>query len=48
MKKILVIEDEQVLQKNIMKILRLEGFEVMGASDGETGGWSVLVRSPRT
>lgn len=46
MKKILVVEDEQVLQKNIMKILRLEGFEVMGASDGETGVACARQESP--
>lgn len=37
MKKILVIEDEQVLLKNILKILRLEGFESIGAPNGREG-----------
>ncbi|WP_159786018.1 ATP-binding response regulator [Sodalinema gerasimenkoae] len=46
MKKILVVEDEQVLQKNIMKILRLEGFEVLGSSDGESGVACAREESP--
>ncbi|MCC5897000.1 MAG: response regulator [Phormidium sp. BM_Day4_Bin.17] len=46
MKKILVIEDEQVLQKNIIKILRLEGFEVLGANDGESGVACARQESP--
>lgn len=46
MKKILVVEDEQVLQKNIIKILRLEGFEVMGADDGVSGVACARQESP--
>jgi len=36
-KKILVIEDEVVLQKSMMDFLSEEGFEVFGALDGEAG-----------
>lgn len=46
MKKILVVEDERVLQKNIIKILRLEGFEVMGADDGVSGVACARQESP--
>ncbi|MDY6939220.1 MAG: response regulator [Cyanobacteriota bacterium] len=37
MKKILVIEDEQLLLKNILSILKAEGFEAIGASGGSRG-----------
>jgi two-component system sensor histidine kinase/response regulator len=37
MKKIVVIEDETVLLKNIVEMLELSGFEVVSAEDGETG-----------
>lgn len=37
MKKILVIEDEQVIRENILKLLKAEGFEVMGAENGLQG-----------
>lgn len=46
MKKILVVEDERVLQKNIIKILRLEGFEVIGADDGVSGVTCARQESP--
>ncbi|KPQ38260.1 MAG: response regulator [Phormidium sp.] len=46
MKKILVVEDERVLQKNIIKILRLEGFEVIGADDGVSGVACARQESP--
>lgn len=46
MKKILVVEDERVLQKNIIKILRLEGFEVIGADDGASGVTCARQESP--
>jgi DNA-binding response OmpR family regulator/anti-sigma regulatory factor (Ser/Thr protein kinase) len=36
-KKILVIEDEQLLQENIMELLDAENFEVFGAGDGKVG-----------
>ena len=35
--KILVIEDEQPLLKNILELLQLENYEAIGASDGQTG-----------
>ncbi|MEG4346197.1 EAL domain-containing response regulator [Microcoleus sp. A003_D6] len=37
MKKILVIEDEQVIRENILKLLKAEGFDVTGASNGAQG-----------
>ncbi|WP_293127864.1 EAL domain-containing response regulator [Microcoleus sp. bin38.metabat.b11b12b14.051] len=37
MKKILVIEDDQVIRENILKLLKAEGFDVTGASNGAEG-----------
>jgi CheY-like chemotaxis protein len=37
MKKILLVEDEAALQKNIGGVLREEGYEIISAMDGETG-----------
>lgn len=37
MKKILVIEDEQVIRENILKLLKAEGFDVTGAENGAQG-----------
>lgn len=37
MTKILVIEDEKNLRENIMLLLKLEGYETIGAADGEEG-----------
>lgn len=37
MKRILVIEDEEDIRKNIAQILEFEGYEVMEASDGISG-----------
>ncbi|MEG4812180.1 EAL domain-containing response regulator [Microcoleus sp. F8-D3] len=37
MKKILVIEDEQVIRENILKLLKAEGFDVTGAENGAKG-----------
>jgi EAL domain-containing protein (putative c-di-GMP-specific phosphodiesterase class I)/ActR/RegA family two-component response regulator len=37
MKKILAIEDEEVIRENILKLLKAEGFEVMGAENGMQG-----------
>ena len=37
MKKILFIEDESALQKTFGEILRIEGYEMVSALDGETG-----------
>jgi len=36
-KKILIVEDEQALQKTLGEILTQEGYEVIAASDGEMG-----------
>jgi DNA-binding NarL/FixJ family response regulator len=37
MKKILVIEDEPEMRRNLLTILRLEGYAVVGAENGRTG-----------
>jgi two-component system, sensor histidine kinase and response regulator len=37
MTKILVIEDETPIRENVMEILEMEGFEVLGAADGRHG-----------
>lgn len=37
MKTILVIEDDQNIRTNIMKLLKLKGFQVLGAENGEIG-----------
>ena len=40
MKKILVIEDEEIIRENILKLLKAEGFDVTGAENGERRGHS--------
>jgi DNA-binding response OmpR family regulator len=37
MKKLLIVEDDLVLQKTLREFLEAEGFAVVCASDGETG-----------
>ena len=37
MKKILVIEDEEIIRENILKLLKAEGFDVTGAENGAQG-----------
>ncbi|NES97097.1 MAG: response regulator, partial [Desertifilum sp. SIO1I2] len=37
MKKILVIEDEPTVRANLLKLLDLEGYQSLEASDGHTG-----------
>ena len=37
MKKILVVEDEQSLRKDIIEMLTYEGFDVIGAENGRVG-----------
>jgi EAL domain-containing protein (putative c-di-GMP-specific phosphodiesterase class I)/FixJ family two-component response regulator len=37
MKKILVIEEEQIIRENILKLLKAEGFDVTGAENGAQG-----------
>ena len=37
MKKILVIEDEEIIRENILKLLKAEGFDVTGAENGTQG-----------
>lgn len=46
MKKILIIEDELMLQKTMAEYLGSENFEIMTASDGETGLKAVQTFSP--
>lgn len=36
-KKLLVVEDDLILQKTLLDFLAKDGFEVVGASDGEEG-----------
>ncbi len=45
-KKILVVEDETTLQKALMEFLIQEKFEVVGASDGESGLQMALKTRP--
>lgn len=37
MAKILVIEDEEPIRDNLVRFLRMEGFEMVAAADGEAG-----------
>lgn len=37
MKKILLIEDEPGMRRNVLRLLELEGFDAIGAEDGEAG-----------
>jgi EAL domain-containing protein (putative c-di-GMP-specific phosphodiesterase class I)/DNA-binding NarL/FixJ family response regulator len=46
MKKILVIEDEQVIRENILKLLKAEGFDVTGAANGLQGLSSAMSNVP--
>ncbi len=46
MKKILVIEDEQQLLRNILKILTAEGFKPIGADNGKAGVEAAIKEQP--
>ncbi|MEG4272132.1 MULTISPECIES: EAL domain-containing response regulator [unclassified Microcoleus] len=46
MKKILVIEDEQVIRENILKLLKAEGFDVTGAENGAQGLYAAVSNLP--
>lgn len=46
MKKILIIEDESVLQKTFGDLLSAEGYEVISALDGEDGLKMAKVKKP--
>jgi DNA-binding response OmpR family regulator len=46
MTKILVIEDEGPIRDKIEMVLRLEGYDVMGAADGESGVAAAIAQSP--
>ena len=46
MKKILVIEDEQVIRENILKLLKAEGFDVTGAENGSQGLYAAVSNVP--
>lgn len=46
MKKILVIEDEQIIRENILKLLKAEGFDVTGAENGAKGLYAAVSNLP--
>jgi CheY-like chemotaxis protein len=46
MKRILVVEDETTLLRNIIEMLELEGFEAAGAEDGQAGVELALRQPP--
>ena len=46
MKRILVIEDEPEMRRNLMAILRLERFEPLAAEDGQLGVELAKRKSP--
>ncbi len=46
MKRILVIEDEQHLLRNILKILNAEGFQAIGAENGKAGLEAAIKEQP--
>lgn len=46
MSKILFIEDEEALQKSLTKALELEGFNVIGAYDGQAGIDAAIKEKP--
>jgi DNA-binding response OmpR family regulator len=46
MKKILVIEDEQIIRENILKLLKAEGFDVTGAENGSQGLYAAVSNVP--
>lgn len=46
MKQVLVIEDEAPIRANLVRFLRLEGYEVAEAQDGEAGVQLALGRKP--
>lgn len=37
MRKILVIEDESLIRENLLELLEIEGFEAIGADNGQAG-----------
>ena len=45
-KKILIIEDDAVLQKSLKEYLSSEGFEIECASDGEEGAQKAFTEKP--
>lgn len=46
MHKILVIEDEQAIRCNLLKLLKAEGFQAIGADNGSTGVQLALIEQP--
>ncbi|HEY9667224.1 MAG TPA: response regulator, partial [Coleofasciculaceae cyanobacterium] len=46
MHKILVIEDEQAIRCNLLKLLQAEGFQAIGADNGSTGVQLALIEQP--
>jgi DNA-binding response OmpR family regulator len=46
MKKILVIEDEELLRSELIKVLGFEGYEAIGAGNGRDGVLSAQTNQP--
>ncbi|HYP18141.1 MAG TPA: response regulator [Opitutus sp.] len=46
MTKILLIEDEPTMRKNMLRMLSLEGYDTVGAEDGEAGLAAVRAQRP--
>ena len=46
MKKILIIEDQSVMRRNLVTILEMEGFQTLAASDGQLGLELALKEKP--
>ena len=46
MAKILIIEDEAGIRENLSELLKIEGYDVMGASDGITGIMGAMEYQP--
>jgi CheY-like chemotaxis protein len=46
MKKVLVIEDDEVLRSALLEVLGLEAYEAVGATDGREGVLSAQIYNP--
>ena len=46
MKRILVVDDEEMLRRGIVKILQLEGYSMFEAGDGDEGLRAALDKNP--
>lgn len=45
-KRILVVEDEQAIRNNLLRLLRMEGYEALGAENGQDGYEQALAIRP--